>query len=122
MGKGRVILTTPHHLQPTSRGGLLQIATHLLDWLHRQYAPALVSGPAIEYIVNRGAGKDIVTLVNNSGVTWSGTVTWNSRPASFRITEYITEKAVPHSPSEGAVDISAEVPPYDLRVFALESM
>jgi len=48
VGAGRVILTTPDHLQTTARDRLLDVGARLFDHLHREHAPAVVTGPGAQ--------------------------------------------------------------------------
>ena len=121
LGQGKVILTTPHHLQASARDQLLQVGVRLLDGLAAMDLPARVAGPPVEYMVNRGANRTVVMIVNNSGATWSGTVTFASPPVSFALREYASDTDVPNSASPGEAVVAARVPAYDLRVYALET-
>jgi hypothetical protein len=121
LGRGRVILTTAHYLQATDKSQLLNIGVRLFDWIDGLYARARINGAPIEYIVNSAPDKTIVTLINNSGTTWDGTVTFTTPPKAFAVKEYISDAKVASERSGGNVVIDARVPRYGLKVYALEA-
>jgi hypothetical protein len=123
VGSGRVILTTPAYLQPISGDSILGIGVQLLDWLFQQYAPAQVTGPPIAYVVNQVPGKLVVGLFNSTASTWNGTVSGLFLPsAPDRVLEYVSDQPVGDygTTPDGTVTIAARIPPFDLKVFAIE--
>jgi hypothetical protein len=120
VGLGKAILTTPSYLQSTDRTRLLNIGTRLVDSLHGSYLPAKVSGPPVEYVVNQAPGKVIVTLVNNSGSTWTGNIAMTAQGTVTAVREYIADTNATYSASGSAVTVSGQVEPYDIRVYAVE--
>jgi hypothetical protein len=121
LGRGRVILTTPHMLQSSAKDQLLRVGIRLLDDLIAADAIAQVSGAPIEYVVGRSPDAMLVTLVNNSGTTWNGTVSFASPPPRFALKEYVSDADVPNAGPDGKAAIAASVAPYDLKVYALET-
>ncbi len=119
VGKGEVVFTAPHFLQGKDHAPLL-IGQKVLDALVAPHATARIEGPALEYIVNKGPGKTIVTLVNNSASEWRGKVVLAKPPGTYRALEWLEDKEVPHQEQHGEVEILADVPPYDLRIVATE--
>ena len=61
VGTGEVILSTPAYLQTAARDALLNVGVKLFDTLDARYAIVKVIGAPVEYIVNRGNGKTIVS-------------------------------------------------------------
>ena len=120
-GSGAVILTTPLYLQDKSKKQILKIGEKLIDTLSNRYAPARISGPfPVEYIVNKGTDQVVVTVVNNSGTPWRGDVLVNKLRSSYTASEWLSDTAVRAGGSDGRVHIGAEVPPYDLRIYAVQ--
>jgi hypothetical protein len=120
VGQGEVILTTPHYLQSNARDRLLTIGTTLFDWLELRFATATVHGAPIEYIVNQASRGALVTLVNNSAKPWNGSIGLAAPAAAFSVREYVTDTIAAYSRSGEAVSIVANVPAYDVRVYAAE--
>jgi hypothetical protein len=61
-----------------------------------------------------------VTLVNPGGSTWNGTVSFRMPGGAYKTTEWMRDVTVSSSVSNGQVAVSASVPPYDVRVYAIE--
>jgi hypothetical protein len=117
---GEVYLTTPTLLQDNNRSQILNIGRKLFDVLHDRYTPARVGGPTILYQLNADSRWTTVSLYNGGGSTWTGTVSFPAPSGTFRTTEWVTDAAVPSSVSGGQVTVSASVPPYDVRIYAIE--
>jgi len=120
VGAGRVILTTPDYLQTTARDRLVEIGVRLFDQLSREYAPAFVSGPGAQYMFSTGPGKLITTIINNSGMAWNGSITANIPGPVAAVREYTADTAAGCRRAGPSVSVTASVPAYDLRVFAIE--
>ena len=120
VGAGRVILTTPDYLQTTARDRLLEVGARLFDSLNREHAPAFVSGPEAQYMFSTAPGKLVSTIINNAGVAWNGSFTANISGAVSAVREYTTDSAAGCARAASGVTVKASVPPYDLRVFAIE--
>lgn len=120
VGNGTVIFAAPHYLQNSGRSALLNIGVKLFDTLDAKFTIAQISGPAVEYIVNRGAGKTIVTLVNNSGSVWTGTIKLDKPQGAYTVKEWRSDQSLSATESSGKLTISASVPIYEVRVYALE--
>jgi hypothetical protein len=122
VGRGQALLTTPHYLQNSAKDALLNLGVKLFDTLAAKFAPAKIIGPPVEYIVNRGAGKTLVTLVNNSlsGAAWNGTIEFKKPSGSFTTKEWRTDTVVSNSVNGDKVSIPALVPAFDLKIYALE--
>jgi hypothetical protein len=120
VGAGRVILTTPEYLQTTARDRLLEVGVRLFDYLNSQYAPAFVSGPGAQYMFSTAPGKLITTIINNSGVAWSGTITTNIPGAVAAVREYTADTVAGCARAGSIVTVNGSVPAYDLRIFAIE--
>jgi hypothetical protein len=121
VGKGTVLVTTPRYLQSDAGDQLLAVGTRLFDEISRKTAKATVVGPPVEYIVNEtGSGNLIVTVVNNSPATWGGSIVSTSPVSGFDVREYTTDTAVRASKSGMQLTVTVQVPPYDVRVVAVE--
>jgi hypothetical protein len=119
VGKGEVILTTPWYLQSLAKDTLLNVGVKLFDKLDARYAVAKITGTPVEYIVNQGAGKTIVTIVNNSGNEWNGTIELNKPDGKYTTTEWRSDEPVSNTESNGKVKMVASVPPYEIKIYAL---
>lgn len=120
VGAGRVILTTADYLQTTARDRLLAVGIRLFDHLHREHAPAFVSGPDAQYLFASAPGKLIITIINNSGSAWSGVITANIPGAVTAVREYTADTTAGCARAGAGVTVTGRVPPYDVRVFAIE--
>lgn len=120
VGAGRVVLTTPDHLQTTARDRLLEIGARLFDDLNREHAPAVLSGPGAQYMFSTAPGRLITTIINNSGATWNGAITANVPGAVAAVREYTADTAAACTRAGSVVTVTGSVPPYDLRIFAIE--
>jgi hypothetical protein len=80
-----------------------------------------VVGAPVEYVVNRAPGRTIVTVVNNSGTAWNGKVLVEAPHARVVVREYVEDVDVPHAPAGRDVVVTANVPAYDLKVYAFEA-
>ena len=120
VGAGRVILTTPDHLQTTARDRLLEVGVRLFDDLNRQHAPAFVSGPGAQYMFSTAPGKLITTIINNSGAAWNGAITANIPGTVAAVREYTADATAGCARAGSSVTVKGTVPAYDLRIFAIE--
>ena len=120
VGAGEVILTTPQYLQANARDQLLAVGTRLFDWLNDRYAVVRVAGPPVEYIVNQTAGSVIVTVLNHSGSAWNGLISADSARTVSAVREYIADQDAPSTVSGTTIRVLAQVPPYDVRIYAIE--
>jgi hypothetical protein len=119
-GNGRVFLTAPDYLQDGGRTQILNVGQRLIDNLVAERAVAAVSGPPSAYLVNGDAHTTTVTVVNNSGSAWSGQVSFKKPGGSYQASEWIGDAALSTSESNGWVVVNGQVPPYDVRIFALQ--
>ncbi|MBY0508261.1 MAG: hypothetical protein K2X03_30390 [Bryobacteraceae bacterium] len=120
-GGGEVLLTTPDHLQNKARQQILTVGEQLLDSMMLRFSPVRVNGPPVEYVVSEAAGKLVVTLLNHARTEWSGEVVVR-RPVGFiGVMEYLADQPIEFRLSRREVAIPVRVPPYDLRVVAVES-
>ena len=108
VGKGEVILSTPAYLQTAARDALLNVGVKLFDTLDARYAVVKVIGDPVEYIVNRGNGKTIVSVVNNSATEWRGTIEMNKPAGAYKTREWRSDQAVANQESGGKVTINAQ--------------
>ena len=124
LGKGEVILSTADHLfAADDHHRLLRIGERLYDSVMNLHLPIEVNGPALEYLVNRGAGRTIVTLVNSSGAEWKGSISMGKPTSPYQTTEWLLDedRPVQHEERDAKVSIPLSIPPYDLRIIAVES-
>ncbi|MEO8099664.1 MAG: hypothetical protein ABI811_18340 [Acidobacteriota bacterium] len=119
LGNGQVLLMAPEYLQSTGHQ-FLQLTVQLLDSLVSRYALARISGPPVEYLINQAPNRLIVTLINNSGTAWPGEITVSRLGVSAVVSEYITEQSAFFSVSRSELIVPANIPAYDVRVFAID--
>ena len=120
VGKGQVILSAGHYLQGATGDQILTIGTLLFDWLAGQNTVATVTGAPVEYIVNEAPGRVIVTVVNNSGSEWAGTVVVPVVGEVRAVREYTADEDARWSRVRGRLTVMGQVPAYDVRVYAVE--
>jgi hypothetical protein len=120
-GTGTVYVTTPDFLENNSASQILNVGQKLLASLQSQFAVVAVSGPQLEYLVNKDGNSIIVTLINTdlNGAVWNGTLSFRQPTSSYSVSEWIGDSQVPSSVQNGQVVINATVPAYDVRVYAL---
>jgi hypothetical protein len=121
VGKGRVIFSSAPYLQNVVQDQILFTGARLFDWLTAQNAVASLEGPPAEFIVNQASGRVIVTVVNNSGQDWNGTVVVANQGNVVAVREYIADQDVRWARSLDKIRLTALVPAYDVKVFAVES-
>lgn len=119
-GAGRVIVSGAPYLQTTAQDQLLDAGVRLFDWLAAQHSAVALSGPPVEYIVNQDDTRVIVTVVNNAATPWSGSITVQARREVAAVREYISGQESPWMPSRNRVHVLVQVPPYDVKVLAVE--
>jgi hypothetical protein len=120
VGIGAVIFVAAPYLQTSAGNALLAAGVRLLDSVATRNSIAQISGPPIEYILNYATGKIIVTLVNNTGQDWNGTLTMVAAGAVTAVREYISDQDCSSSVVGRQVTIAAHVAPYDVAVYATE--
>jgi len=120
VGQGRVILSAGHYLQSSAGEQILTIGALLFDWLAEQNTVATVTGAPVEYIVNEAPGRVIVTVVNNSGSDWTGTVVVPVVGEVQAVREYLTDQDARWSRLRSRVTVMGQVPAYDVKVYAVE--
>ena len=119
-GAGRVIVSGAPYLQTTAQDQLLDVGVRLFDWLAAQHSAVTLSGPPVEYIVNQDDARVLVTVVNNAATAWSGSITVQARREVAAVREYIADEDAPWTPARNRVQVLAQVPPYEVKVFAVE--
>lgn len=120
-GEGEVILTTPLYLQPLSRRSVLKIGVQLLDGVFARLEPARAAGPPIEYVIGRPSGKVVFTLANHFGTPWQGALTLPEPDCPFRAVDYRSDQEQSYTiDDDGSVAVPVTVPPYGVRVIAIE--
>jgi hypothetical protein len=120
VGAGEVYLTTPTLLQDNNRSQILNVGRKLFDTLSDRFAPAKVQGPSVLYQLNSDSRVTTVTVLNGAGTTWTGTVSFPVPAGSYKTSEWTRDSSVDSTVAGGQVSVSASVPPYDVRVYALE--
>jgi hypothetical protein len=120
VGKGRVILSGAPYIQTAAKDRILAIGTRLFDWLAAQNTVAVIEGEPVEYIVNEAPGRVIVTVVNNSGSEWTGTIVVSGAGAVTSVREYVGDGDAGWLSIGGKIRVAGTVPAYDVRVFAVE--
>jgi len=59
-------------------------------------------------------------VVNNSATEWKGTIEMNKPPSAYNTREWRSDQAVANRESSGKVTLSATVPAYEVRIYAME--
>lgn len=120
MGAGQVLFATPSYLRPASGDGLLAMGVQLLDGLFQEVSRVEVSGPPVAYVVNEITGKIVVAISNPSGSPWEGDISTHLSHSPDKVSEYVTGQRLSYQTSGRIVTIHGQVPPYEVRVFAVE--
>ena len=127
VGAGTVYFATPDYMQSNDKNTalgsettqLLNIGVRLLDTLITPLIPVQVQGQPILYTVNQGPDKTVILLSNNTGNTWSGELSVKKPSGSYTVQEWTTDTLAASRDKNGQVTITASVPPYDLRIYAI---
>jgi len=122
IGNGSVYLTTPEYLQDVNKTRILNIGQNLVDTLVSQTAIAQVYGSKVEWIVNKDANKTVVTLINNSGSTWNGSIITDRPQGLYATREWTSDVLVSSTNSSEKVIILASVPAYDVKIYAIQDL
>jgi hypothetical protein len=120
VGTGRVIVSAAPYLQTAAHDQMLSVGTRLFDWLADQNAIARIEGRPVEYLVNESPSSVTVTVVNNSGTPWSGTVVMPDRGDVMAVRELIGEIDLRWTRSSEGIRAAGVVPAYDVKVFSVE--
>lgn len=122
LGAGTVYLTTADHLLDADGTKLLGSGTRLLDELHAAVATATVEGPPLQYLVNTVGASTVVTLINTDvgGATWRGRVRFKTPASDASVQEWRSDSPVPSSVADGDVVVDASVPPFGVRIYAMQ--
>jgi hypothetical protein len=129
VGKGQVLLTTPHYLLDRGHQALPLLAD-LLDHLTSRLLPLRVS-PGLQYMVNRTPGGWVVGLFNNRGAykrpkgfSWVNQeeavpTLVELRGPGARVEEWVTGGRPQVESDAGTTRIRLSVPPGDVRVLRI---
>lgn len=120
-GTGEVYVVTALFGQNEGRSSLVAAGVDLMDQLMPRYLPAAVEGKPIQFGVNQGSGRTLVTLINNTGREWVGTVRFDSTDPAATASEYITGSAVGFTQQGATAAVAARVPAYDVRIYVLDT-
>lgn len=120
VGNGQVYLTAPAFLQDKEHKGILCIGERLVGELNRKFALVEVDDPELqlEYAVNTNEHEIIVTVVNNSGKTWKGNISFIKTANDCSVTEWIEDEEVLCTMYDKGCKVYAEIPAFDLKVFS----
>jgi hypothetical protein len=121
IGNGAVYLTTPHYLQDTNKSQILNVGQKLIDTLVNDNAIVRISEPKVEWLVNTSADKIIVTVVNNSGSDWNGSIFFKEPEGAYTISEWMGDTQVSSARANGRLIISDTIPAYDLKIYTLHT-
>jgi hypothetical protein len=123
VGAGAVYLTTPDYLQDTKRTRILTLGATLIGSLQDQVARVRVQGPPLQYLVTTSGPRTTVTLINTdlNGATWTGAVSFPLPAGAATVREWTTDTTIPSSATATQLTVNATVPPYDVRVYTLET-
>ena len=61
-----------------------------------------------------------MTVINNSGDDWQGSVVIPERGEVLAVREYIADEDAPWTRSSGKIGVAGQVPAYDVKVYAVE--
>jgi hypothetical protein len=117
---GEVMVATPQYLQSNGRDRLLEIGGQLIDHLVSRYEPIRVLGAPIEYVIGRPSGKVVITLANHLGSEWRGQISIPRKARLFNIVEYVSDQPLEGDVSDSELKVQLTVPPYGVRVVAME--
>ena len=132
-GKGQVILTTPHYLQAydgeeqLAKGErrftvMLEIAKDLIAHCVGEFMPVRVSGPPLEYLVNRTREGIIVTLVNNEPAEWHGQLSVDAPETASggTVTELWEDERIPAEVRGNKLEVQVAVPAWGFKVVSFQ--
>jgi hypothetical protein len=120
IGAGEVYLSAPSYFMPTTRDNLLALGVQFYDFLMDRNAPAQVSGPPLAYIINKSGSKTIAALFNHTASEWNGQLSLTAAAAPSQVTEYISDRSVAFSYSANRLTVPVSVPPFDLKIVAID--
>lgn len=120
VGSGRVIVSTAPYLQTAAHDQMLSVGTRLFDWLAEQNSIARIDGSPVEYLVNESPSRVTVTVANNSGEPWTGSVILPDRGDVMAVRELTGELDVPWTRKSEGIRAAGVVPAYDVKVFSVE--
>ena len=120
VGSGKVYFVAANYMQNDAQTALLLLSRRLFSDLTTTYRKAWVTGAPVDFLTTQGVGFTTVTLLNNSGSTWSGIVSMNITDVT-NATEWLTGATLSPATAGGVTTVSVSVPAWDVRVFALTS-
>jgi hypothetical protein len=122
LGAGSVYLTTADALLDAQGQGVLKSGQRLLDELHAGVAKVTVDGSPLQYLVNSVGTSTVVTLINTDvgGSAWHGRLRFRTNARSASVLEWKQDTPVASSVAAGEVVVDATVPPYGVRVYAMQ--
>ncbi|MCW2546242.1 MAG: hypothetical protein JWN96_702 [Mycobacterium sp.] len=122
LGAGSVYLTTADGMVDAEGQGVLTSDQRVLDQLQAAVATVTVDGPPLQYLVNKVGTSTVVTLINTDvgGSTWRGRLLFRTDAASASVQEWTKDTPVESSVAAGNVVVDATVPPFGVRVYAMQ--
>lgn len=122
VGAGAVVTTMPHYLLDQRKTRILEVGRRLIGALVEPGLPATVTGAfPVETIISARPDATIVTVCNNTGQAWEGRIAARKPGPECIVREWLSDATVAHQEAADRVTVPAQVPPYDLRVFAVEA-
>jgi hypothetical protein len=118
LGAGKVYFVAANYMQDSGKVELLKAGATLLTKLTTTHRQGWVNSTDVYYLTTMGTGFTTVTVVNNSGRTWSGIVSMNITDVT-NATEWLTGATLSPATASGVTTVSVSVPAWDVRVFAL---
>lgn len=121
-GAGSVYLTTADRMLDDSGEDVLSSMQRLLGELHAEVATVTIDGPELQYLVNTIDSATVVTLINTdvSGSTWRGRLRFRTGAESASVLEWTRDAPVESTIASGEVVVDATVPPFGVRVYAMQ--
>ncbi|MEJ3652818.1 hypothetical protein WEH80_07515 [Actinomycetes bacterium KLBMP 9759] len=121
VGSGAVYVTAVDHM--VDAGGRIDaVDRRLLDELQQGTAKVAVAGPPLQYLVTSTARQTVITLINTdvTGQEWNGTLRFRDAQAGT-LREWTSDTAVGSTGSGDVVEATVSVPPYGVRVVAVDN-
>ena len=119
LGKGE-IYTSLLTWYESGHSNLSGVALRMLDEVIGEVQPVRVEGLPVEWTSTRGEGHRTVVVANHSGKPWNGKVMIRTGGDHFdRCMELLTGKYLHPVSSRDEIEISVEVPAYDIRAIRL---
>jgi hypothetical protein len=120
-GAGEVLCSSAHYMVDDTGGSILSVGERMFTGIFGRVATATVSGPfGIEYVTNRSNSSVLLTLVNNTALSWEGSVSLSDSTKVNRVRDWIKDTDLPLVQSGGTPETRLTIAPYDIAIVAFE--